>query len=136
MRTRAVAVLLLMTSASCGPKFDGSRLREVIRLKDTIPILASMQPGRSSTFSRWNLAGAVGGYECPTPYEDVKAFYLGQLATDWVFGSDVSLKEWGRDLGGRELIFCNRSDPKYSFVITFSWREIQGQQICNGCMVE
>jgi hypothetical protein len=125
-RTRAIVVLFLITSASCGPNSDGSRLREVSRLKQAIPIFPSMRPGLSGDFSRWNLAGSILNYESPAAYEDVEGFYLRKLATDWVFAGEIPFQEWGRDLGGRELIFCNRSEPEYSFVVTFRGEKSSG----------
>lgn len=60
----------------------------------------------NSTASGLGKAFVSKSFRCKTSYDEVKRFYLDRLSQDgWQFASERQLKDWERDLGGRELEF-------------------------------
>lgn len=105
-------MISLASLPSCGPNSDGSRLKEVDWLIGTVPIRPNMVAGQTVRVSKSDAAGTVVEYNTPAAYPEVKSYYLHELQHDWAFAGETPLKEWGEDLGGRELVFCNRSNPE------------------------
>jgi hypothetical protein len=65
-----------------------------------------MQEVDTSTGSGFGKAFISRTFRCKTSYEVVKGFYLERLGEDgWQFAGERQLKDWGRDVGGRELKF-------------------------------
>jgi hypothetical protein len=117
----AVAALLMMSQIWCGPNGDGSKTREVERLLGTIPICPSMfrVPGTGSTTAKGSGASITNVYKTAATYEEVKAYYVRELDRDWAFEGETLLREWGQDLGERELVFWRRDALGYYLIIDF-----------------
>jgi len=60
-------------------------------------------------FSPWNSHKALVGAKCrtSTPYSDIREFYNTKLQSHgWRFVGEQPLKDWGKDVGGREVTYC------------------------------
>jgi|KBSMisStaDraftv2_1062788.scaffolds.fasta_scaffold249786_1 hypothetical protein len=75
-----------------------------------IPTLPnSLLVGRVDRFSDWaprkTSVGAT--YSSTTRFSDIQLFYDHALQSHgWHLAESRSLTEWGKDLGGRELVYC------------------------------
>ena len=85
--------------------------------------------------SKQSVASISKYYRTDAPYEDVRAFYIKELRdVGWLLKGERSVKDWERDLGGRELrfemgdyyvtvfYFGERSDTDSKYAIGVSWR--------------
>jgi hypothetical protein len=129
-------LMWLISNTSCGPNSDNSKLREVQRIQGTLPVFPSSVQTSESNDSKAELAGATRCYKSDASYEELKRFYNQQLRDlGWAYESERGLKDWGRDLGGRELTFRNNDyrvhiqfagkDANYGwdYAISVSWGE-------------
>jgi len=60
-------------------------------------------------FSPWNAHKATVGatYLSKAQFSDIQGFYDHELQSHgWQFAQGRSLMQWGKDLGGRELVYC------------------------------
>jgi hypothetical protein len=59
-----------------------------------------------STSSGFGKAFVSKSFRCKTSYDEVKRFYVDHVTQDgWQFVHERQIKNWQRDLGGRELEF-------------------------------
>jgi hypothetical protein len=102
----------------CGPNSDGSKLRELEQLQSTLPIFPSMIETSVHTDSKGTLAGISKLYKCEARYDDVKVFYMAGLRKGgWEYSDERSIRDWERDLGGRQLTFRKN---EYKFSVTYA----------------
>jgi hypothetical protein len=86
---------------------------------------ASSKPGQALVTNTYSIRAS---------YENIKSFYDAQLlARGWQFSSERKIKDWGRDLGGVERIYCKnglsanlqyageQTNYGWTFGIAFSW---------------
>lgn len=132
-RSWLFAVLGLCCSA-CGPNSDGSKLRELENLQQSIPVFQSFVETSVHKTSKANLAGITTTYKSDAAYDDVKQFYLTALPQqDWEYMGERAIRNWGKDFGGRTLgfrrgeytisIFYSGDDPEFSshYAIEMGW---------------
>ena len=102
-----VVLLISLTMVGCfSSAQDQQRLTEVKRIWSTFPLYPGMVEVDSSTSSGFGKAFISRGFRNRTNYDDVKRFYIERLTKDgWHLTEERSLKDWDRDLGGRELTF-------------------------------
>jgi hypothetical protein len=102
-----VVLLFSLITISCfSSAQDRARLDEVKRIWTAFPLYPQMQEVDTSTGSGFGKAFISRTFRCKTSYEVVKGFYLERLGEDgWQFAGERQLKDWGRDVGGRELKF-------------------------------
>jgi hypothetical protein len=76
----------------------------------TIPTLPnSLLVGRVDTFSAWypHKASVGATYSSKTQFSDIREIYDHELQSHgWHLVQSRSLTQWGKDLGGRELVYC------------------------------
>jgi hypothetical protein len=106
-----MVLLLSLIVVSCfSSAQDKMRLDEVKRIWSVFPLYPRMEEINSSIAAGIGKAFISKTFRCKTSYEDVKRFYLERLTKDgWHFVSERQLKDWQRDVGGRELKF-HRAD--------------------------
>ncbi|MGH9929179.1 MAG: hypothetical protein ACREA9_08125 [Pyrinomonadaceae bacterium] len=65
-----------------------------------------MQQVADSKSSGFGKASIGRSFRCQASYDDVKRFYSERLGQDgWELADERQLKDWGRDVGGREIKF-------------------------------
>jgi len=48
-----------------------------------------------------------GDYLSTASYQQIRQYYIDELAQHgWQFKQESELRDWGRDLGGKEIFFC------------------------------
>ena len=48
-----------------------------------------------------------GDYLSTASYQQIRQYYIDELAQHgWQFKQESALRDWGRDLGGKEIFFC------------------------------
>ena len=116
MRTFAASTLttfVLAVAVFCvgrGPNSDGSKLTELERLQTLLPMFPSLVEIDRHTMSKATLANITKCYRSDAVYEEVKRFYVDELnKAGWKCNGERSVKDWDKDLGGRELIFVNEA---------------------------
>jgi hypothetical protein len=104
-------LFLSLIAVSCfSSAQDRRRLDEVKKIWTAFPLYPGMQELNSSTASGFGKAYINRNFRCKTSYDVIKRFYLERLVQDgWQFASERELKDWGLDIGGRELKF-NRGE--------------------------
>jgi hypothetical protein len=71
-----------------------------------LPMYPGMIEGNVHRTSRGNQALLGKEYKSSVNYETLKSFYTENLTqSGWKFLREKQVKDWGRDLGGRELEF-------------------------------
>ena len=131
-----IMALVVVKCTGCGPNSDGSKLRESERLQSTIPLFPSMVLVSEHTISKSMVADVSRHYKSDAAYEDVKSFYVDHLTRmGWTVGEEHPLKDWGEDLGGRELMFSkgefylaisyagDRAPWSWNYALTTGWRK-------------
>lgn len=102
-----LSLFFYLSMASCfSSAQDKARLNEVKRIWLTFPLYSGMQEVNNSTASGFGKAYISKGFRSQANYDDVKRFYLERLNQDgWQLAGERQVKDWERDLGGRELKF-------------------------------
>lgn len=116
--TWSMVLFFCLTIVSCFlPAQDRARLEEINRIWSAFPLYTGMVEANNSTASGFGKAFVSKSFRCKASYEDVKRFYVERLSQDrWQLAGERQLKDWNRDLGGRELKF-RRGD----YVVTIEY---------------
>lgn len=111
-------ILVVVGSAGCGPNSDGSKMKEIEALETRIPIFPFQTKTREDRVSKGIVASICKYYKSEASYTDVQKFYVKELtALGWQYDGDRELKDWGTDLGGRQIEF---RDKEYQFHIQYA----------------
>ena len=100
------AVFFFWMSATC-PK--ERILRDVEKLFLEVRPMPNSQPVGLSPRPTYRLCHATmgGQYRLQATEQEVRRYYDAELAQHgWVFQKEVSLKDWGRDYGGKQFFYC------------------------------
>jgi len=135
-----LAVVVSVSAISCkrfSPNRDDVKLKEVQQLASALPVYPGFEDtGGGSTYSQSMSASVHKSYRSSARFNDVKTFYVTQLAqAGWQLTKDRTLKDgWSRDLGGRELRFEKGQfyvaieyigekaiDPDWNYAISIGW---------------
>ncbi len=102
-----MVLIASLTMACCfSPAQDRERLKEVQRIWSTLPLYPGMVEVDSSTISGFGKAFISKSFRSRASYEDVKRFYVERMTQDgWRLARERRMKNWGNDLGGREIEF-------------------------------
>ena len=131
-----IVLLFSLNVLSCfSSAQDKARLDEVNRIWTAFPLYPQMEEINSSTTSGIGKAFISRTFRCKASYDDVKRFYLERLTKDgWQLVGERQLKDWERDLGGRELKFRRgdygatieyageKADNGWDYGIGIGWR--------------
>src|SRR6185503_185485 len=124
MRLFVIAILVVLAvigaalSVGCGPNSDGSKLRDLEQLQQTLPVFPLLVEISVHRDSKATLAGINRLYRSDARYVDVRQFYVNELTkTGWEYSGERSIKDWGTDFGGRELVFRRN---EYKFSVTYA----------------
>jgi hypothetical protein len=89
-----------------GSNKDGSKLAEIHRLWSAMPVHSAMTEVDQRSSSTARTAILSKKYKATAAFDEVKRFYTKELEQqNWRFDRDEQLSYWGRDLGGRALVF-------------------------------
>jgi hypothetical protein len=91
---------------------------------------------QESRVSKGRVSSIHKYYRSDVGYEEVKRFYVSELTdSGWLLAGERFVKDWGRDLGGRELrferdgyyvvifYFGERSDTDSKYSVAVGWRQ-------------
>jgi hypothetical protein len=107
-------LLLSCDSEKEGPNADGSKLREIEQIWDTLPQYPGTVEVANSKISTGKRAHRGKSFNSAANFNDLKQFYLERLSkTGWQLVEDRRMYDWGRDLGGHFLSFT-KSEYKLS----------------------
>jgi hypothetical protein len=94
------------------------QLGEIRVLLDSIPVYPSAREVDSYWSNKLLHTGVGKYYQADIHYEDLKNYYLDRLKPlGWCLTSEKPVKDWWRDLGGRELTF---EQGNYILVLQFA----------------
>lgn len=129
-----VLLFSLMIVSCFSSAKDRARLAEVKRIWTAFPLYPGMQQVDNSTASGFGKASIGKNFRSKASFDGVKQFYLERLSQDgWKLTRERQLKDWGRDLGGRELKFRRgeyditieyageRADYGWDYGISIGW---------------
>ncbi len=112
-----VIVSSLLACKQFSPNKNDVKLKEVEGLWASFPVYPGFQESGGSTYSKSMLAAVNKYYKSDAGYDEVKTFYATQLGSaGWQQTKERNMKDWSRDLGGRELTF---GKGEYSVVIEY-----------------
>jgi hypothetical protein len=125
MLYRLTALLVIVASfvmvnacKNLGPNANDQKLKEVEHLVTGIPVYSGMIEISSHTISKVHAATVSKYYKSSASYNDVKGFYIEQMQRlGWQLKDEDNVKDWQKDLGGRELVFRN---GEFSFAIQYA----------------
>ena len=113
-----LAFALAVFQLGCGRNSDGSKLRELERLQNEIPVFPSMVETSTNKTSKGTLAVISRSYTSDAAFDDVKQFYIAELKQrGWEYVGERSISDWGRNLGGSTVTFVS---GEYRLSITYS----------------
>lgn len=114
LKTAAGVLLVAFCLLSCNipgipgnaPNADGSKLKEVEAIWNTLPRHAGMQEVNNSRMSKPTSVLVSKHFKSTAGFEEVKDFYLKMLPNEgWQLVEDKKMYDWGRDFGGRYIAF-------------------------------
>ena len=134
------ALLTCAVMGACdtdGPNRDNSKLREIEQIWQTLPIYPSMVEVDRSSSSASSEALVSRQYQSDASFEDVRRFYVEQLARDgWQLVADREVKDRGRIRGERQIDFrrgefyldilyagARRAELGWTYAIEVEWYE-------------
>lgn len=89
-----------------GPNRDNSKLREIERLWQTVPVYPGMVEVDRSSSSSGGEALVSRHYQSDAPFDEVRSFYVEQLGgRGWQLVDDREVKDRGRIRGERQIEF-------------------------------
>jgi hypothetical protein len=113
-----VLALGILLCSACGPNSDGSKLMELEQLDRSLPVFPLWVQTSEHRISKGTLASVSRYYKSEAAYDDVRSFYVAELKQrGWEYAGERGIKDWGTDLGGRELIFRS---GEYQFSVTYA----------------
>ncbi len=102
----AVLVFSLAIVSCLPPTQDREKLNQIENLWGRFPRYPAMVEIDHSSDSGFGKASIFKSFRCKDTYEEVKKFYLERLSQEgWQLVEERQLKDWGNDVGGRELRF-------------------------------
>ncbi|HEX5734531.1 MAG TPA: hypothetical protein VF131_16980 [Blastocatellia bacterium] len=117
------------------PNKDDTKLKEVEHLFTNIPVYPGAQEVHASWSSKERLAGVIKTYKTEAGFNELKQYYTETLPRlGWHFDGEKEIKDWWRDLGGRELIFQageyyvhiqyagDKADYAWNYAVSVGWR--------------
>ena len=117
------------------PNKDDTKLKEVEQLFTTIPIYPGSQEINASWSSKDRIAGLIKTYKTDAGFNELKQYYMETLSQrGWRFDQEREIKDWWRDLGGRELRFRageyyvhiqyagDKADYEWNYAVSVGWR--------------
>jgi len=106
-----------------------------IELDSLKPLPDDWSSGSSHFARKSNSVSVTKEYVSKNSYEDIKKYYNDELKKyNWQFSCEKDVKDWGKDLGGKELdyykgqysieIFYSgeKANYGYTYGITIEWR--------------
>lgn len=111
------------------------RLQEIERLSNDVSVHPSFMEISNHRTLKASVIGVHKYFKSDAKYDDVKKFYTKELSQNgWQFTEEIKIKDWGRDLGGYDLIFHkgeyyysityagDQVDTTWNYSISIGWR--------------
>ena len=113
-----VLFLACCVAISCNQLTPQSELDEVQAIWGKLPLYPGMVEVEQSNASGFDKVYISKSFKSSASYEDVKQFYVEYLTNEnWKLFRERELKEWGRNLGGRQVEFRK---GKYDLTIEYA----------------
>jgi hypothetical protein len=133
----ATISILAKYSKDHSPNKGDAKLKEIEAIYSQLPIYPDFHEVAHSFISKADSALTDKSYTSSARYADVRSFYSDRLsASGWQLTNERNMKDWWRDLGGRQLTFRKgqysivieyRGDkepnPDWNYVIDFEWHD-------------
>lgn len=132
-----VVMAVALTGALCSENLSGRQGRLLERLQADLPVPGSFTLVSERTISKLSHAVSTRSYACPSPYSEIRAFYVSELEQrGWRLRGEKEVREWGEYYGGSLLVFTRdelelsvqfsgrRGRPNgWDYAISVSWQQ-------------
>ncbi len=118
------------------PNRDDLKLKEVKEFFKRIPVYPGSEQVDTSLTSKERIAQAGALYRSNASYQELRDYYVKKLVSlGWRLEEERVVKDWWRDLGGRELRFRDgeyyvsvqyageKAEYGWNYSISVGWRE-------------
>jgi len=133
-----VIVAVALAGAFCSDNFSGRQGRLLEGIQADLPVPGSFALVSERTISKLSHAVSTRNYRCPSPYSEIKSFFVCELEQrGWRLSRENVVREWGTDYGGYSLVFARdelqltvqfrgrRALPDgWDYAISVSWQQV------------
>jgi hypothetical protein len=130
----AILSVFCCVAISCNPFARQPKLDEIQSIWKKLPLYPGLVEVDQSSASGFDKAYVSKSFTSSANYDDVKRFYLEHLTSEgWKLFRERELKEWGQNLGGRQIEFRrdeydltieyapNSANHGWNYGISVSW---------------